>query len=397
MKLELLGNLNDASERINIIVSEMYPQEKCKIELTITYSWCTTKMYGTAMYMADENGIVDLEKTVPIDKKYKSANSMGMFAILDEQWCKFKAKPDRNYAREYVICTFSAICASEKVEKTINRKFADENVDCMESEKGRYFYHVDNNKRNKILLLGGSEASMNAVSPLAASLTRQGSDVLLLHYYGKRKWMPVKLEMVEEAIQWLKNDDAKQISIIGMSKGAELALLSGTTLRGIDKVVAIAPSEYVYQCPWGLLSSWSYQGKCFPCVYIGILGIVDFYKNILFKLFRLPTGYLFAYVVGTAIAPFKEKKRIKVEKIDVPLCMVAGAKDSLWQSKNAIEHIQKQRKNALDEAYIYENCGHSFQMPFIFGNSKEYGGTALDNMNASEDAWKKINEFLQRT
>lgn len=397
MKLTITGNEEIASERLNFIISDLEAGAQCKIALKVEYSWYTGSMYSSAVYQANESGIIDLSKEVPVKKEYKTANSMGLFAILEDEKGRFESKQDRDYTKEYMLCTFSVTCGEEEISKTIKRRFSQSDVSCMEPEElvGRYFYHVDKKRRNKILLLGGSEYSMNATSPLAASLTRNGSDILLLDYSNKNKFAPIPIERVQEAIQWLKKEETAQLCVIGMSKGAELALFSASKLEGIDKVIAISPGEYIYQNPWSFGSSWKYQGKRVPYVHLWVFPALDFYKNLVFSFLGLPTGYLISYQLGTALALFKRKKRIPVEEIDAELCLIAGGKDSVWLSKKAVVNIAKSREGRSDKVYLFEKCGHVFDIPFVFGSNDSNGGNILDNMDAGEDAWIKVDTFIK--
>lgn len=397
MKLTIIGNEEIASERLNFIISDLKANAQCQIELKVNYSWYMGGMYSSAAYQADERGTVDLSKEIPVKREYEIANSMGLFAILENEKGRFESKRDRDYTKEYILCTLSVRCDDEKVSRTIKRHFSQSDVSCVEPEEltGRYFYHVDKKRRNKILLLGGSEYSMNAISPLAASLTRNGSDVLLLDYSRGKKFVPIPIERVQEAIQWLKKEETDQLCVIGMSKGAELALFSASKFVGIDKVVAISPGEYIYQNPWSLGSSWKYQGRRVPYVHLWVLPILDFYKNLVFSFLGLPTGYLISYQLGTAMELFKRKKRIPVEEIDAEICLIAGGKDTVWQSKKSVMNIAQNRKDKNDKVYLYEKCGHVFDIPFVFGSNDNNGGNILDNMNAGEDVWKKVNDFLQ--
>jgi hypothetical protein len=60
----------------------------------------------------------------------------------------------------------------------------------------------------------------------------------------------VPLETVDRAVEWLRKQptvDPNRIAIVGVSKGAELALLSASRNPRIKAVVAIAPSSVVFQ------------------------------------------------------------------------------------------------------------------------------------------------------
>lgn len=57
----------------------------------------------------------------------------------------------------------------------------------------------------------------------------------------------VPIEPFEKAVQWLKEKGYEKIFIYGISKGAELALLTASLIKDISGVVALSPSH----CVWG--------------------------------------------------------------------------------------------------------------------------------------------------
>ena len=122
---------------------------------------------------------------------------------------------------------------------------------------GHYFYHLDKETTHSILLLGGSEGVANPMLPIAACLANKGFNVLSLQYFSPagdpdpRKELPaflrlIPVEYIDSGIDWLCNmSETADVSIMGFSRGAELALLTSTLNEKVKKVITVSPSVYV--------------------------------------------------------------------------------------------------------------------------------------------------------
>lgn len=125
-----------------------------------------------------------------------------------------------------------------------------------------------------VVVLGGSGGG--APEDIAGLLASYGLTTLALAYFGAlplpAALVEIPLEYVRNAILWLRAQDGVRpgrISIVGRSRGGELALLAGATFSEVGAVVAYVPSALTW---WGLQgggwsgrSAWSYRGRGLPC------------------------------------------------------------------------------------------------------------------------------------
>lgn len=415
MKIDIIGNANLVDERINLIISELKPLEIYTVKLTVTYSWSNLPMEGKATYKSNRKGFLDLSETEPIKGCYKGIDSMGLFAGMKDKKGVLKKRPERDFTEEFITCRFTVSGKDEIDESTIKRFFVDKNIkrtSLSQSFRGEYYYCEETSTKAEVILLGGSEGGINSILPIAACLANKGFDVLALQYFSPiNDPMPVKylpnmldripIEYVERATDWLtQTKPNKDIYIMGYSKGAELALISATKIPLIKKVVAISPSAYAFNgISLTLFSSWSYCRKNIPCIhFIPVLPIIDIIKNFCFSILNLPIGYWLTYELSKGLCINKEKTRIRIEDISGDICLIAGTNDTMWNSSGDVklmeEILKKEERKYSNVRYIYSKAGHAFYPPFIFEAVTLYGGKTLPVLQANEDSWKKIVEFL---
>ncbi len=281
-------------------------------------------------------------------------------------------------------------------------------------------------KRPAIILLGGSEGG-SMVTRGAAQLASYGFAVLALPYYSPPEWPSQKAELpalpaafadipierLNEARAWLQarevanaDVDAKQIAIHGTSKGAEFALLAGVHLPWVTSVVAVVPTDVVWE-GWGdkvepgKHASFAFNGKPFPFVP---------YKDFAQEFMGFQTGEDIRIRrpqdKGRAANPAAAvAARIPVERIKAPLMLVAGQDDQVWNSAMMAHNIAERRASANLEtvSLIYSDAGH-YLSATGYDPTTQYdvgpmkgGGTPMGNAHAQADAWPKTIAFLQRT
>lgn len=416
MNITITGNNEYVDERINFIISDLKPETECKIELNLLYSWDDTPCSSYGIYRADHNGVVNLAETGPLTGSYKGSDSMGLFASCKEIRPIIHPRHERDFTKEYIDCRFSVTCDSEMLEENFTRFFTSKEVIYKRVSvpvTGHYFYHANNNNTHSILLLGGSEGVANPMLPTAACLANKGFNVLSLQYFSpSRDPLPVKelpvflrlipIEYINNGIDWLcEMSGSTHVSIMGFSRGAELALLTSTLNEKVKKVVAISPSAYVWQGIFTISSAWSFEKRPIPClIVIPILGFIDSLKNTLMGLFDLPQGYYFSYELSRKLVPnkYKEKARIKIEKTDANILLVAGSNDYVWNSKAAVKIIadvmESHHKGDKIFCKVYKKAGHYFRPPFIFGEEVIGGENKIILSNANEDFWASTINFL---
>lgn len=240
---------------------------------------------------------------------------------------------------------------------------------------GEYFRPAGASSRTAVVLLGGSNGGLgNGFA--AGLLASHGYPVLSLAYFGApglpTTLQRIPLEYFQHAISWLAKQpeaDPKRITVIGVSRGGEAALLIGATYpKLVRAVAAYVPSDTVYPSPTNYsVPAWTLAGK------------------------------------GVASTP------IAVEKIGGPVFLVGGGDDQLWPSGFAVTSVAKRMRDHGRHdvtALTYEQAGHGAgaiapnvaTSPTI--NSRYgflyLGGTPAADAAARADSWPKLLRFLSR-
>jgi dienelactone hydrolase len=383
-----------------------------------------------ATFAVGADGTLDISRVAPKQGAYKQADPRGLFwsmqpvpgevaseRKMQEVQLQARAIADNKLIAEKVLTFVNALAnvKTEPVEKFPGALFA---IQTSES-KGK-------NKRPAIILLGGSEGG-SGVTRGAAQLASHGFAILALPYYSPVVWPSQKAELptlpaafadipidrLNEARAWLKaredvnaDVDASRIAIHGTSKGAEFALLAGVHLPWVTSIVAVVPSDVVWE-GWGpniepgKRPSFSLNGKAFPFV-----PYEDFAKEFMgFQTgddvrIRRPQDKGRAANAAAAVAA-----RIPAERIKAPVMVIAGQEDQVWNSAMMAHNIAERRAEAKLEtvSLIYTDAGHylsgSGYNPTTQYNASpmKSGGTPEGNARAQADAWPKTIAFLKRT
>lgn len=263
-----------------------------------------------------------------------------------------------------------------------------------------------------IIALGGSEGGDSAARGDASRFAAQGYAVLGLPYYSPaygdqpqeveglpKAFVDIPLDLVERARDWLRartDVDGERIGLYGVSKGAEFALAAAARVDGLAAVVAIVPSDVVWEGwgdgqPEGTSASFSWRGKALPFVpYVGMNA--EFAKFGTGETPRLRTPQ----DAGRRAHPdAAATARIRVEDIDEPVLVAGGEKDDIWASGEMARAIAERRAAAGLQTVIYDfpEAGH-FLGGTGEGSVNDAGGEA--NLAAQKMVWPATLAFLDR-
>ena len=250
-----------------------------------------------------------------------------------------------------------------------------------------------------VIVLGGSEGGLGGSRGLARHLADEGFGAIAVSYFGEAGQLPkldqIPIEPVGRALAWLqaRPEIHGPIAVMGISKGAELALLTASREPEIKAVVVGVPSSVVWAGidmaggPVG--SSWTANGQ--PLTYTHY----DLSKGF--------TGVFNLYNDSLTAAP--AEARIPVETIQGPVMMVSGQADSLWPSSrmaNEVEERLKEHHFAYPVVNIaYPDVGHAaFGIPVApdapgLERATYLGGTLPGLVAARADGWPRILAFLR--
>ena len=249
-----------------------------------------------------------------------------------------------------------------------------------------------------ILLLGGSEGGLNkAGARQAALLAARGYVVLHLAYFAgpgqPNALKNIPLEIFFRALDWLKARPEvahDRIGIIGVSKGAEAALLVASRRPELKIAVLGVPSSVVWPGIDGprlvTESSWTEAGKPVPFTPYGWTGewrgIHALYADALADPTKAALGVIPAERAGGAIV------------------MLCGEADTLWPScpmaRAVAARLSKVGYRHPVTLLAYPDAGHaSFGPPLDpaapgTATIGALGGTVAGNSAARADGWPKV-------
>jgi dienelactone hydrolase len=263
-----------------------------------------------------------------------------------------------------------------------------------------------------LIVLGGSEGGDALARRFAPAFVEQGYAVLGLPYYspdwsGRGSQFPqlpaaffnIPVETVGNARDWLcRRSDVRcdAMGVYGVSKGAELALLAGSLIDGFQAIVAIVPSDVVWE-GWGPGaepgggSSFSWRGEPLPFVpYVGMNEeLAKFSDRAARPRLRLPHDR------GRHGAPDRAvRARIAVERIDEPVLVAGGDADQTWNSGEMAQAVAERRAEAglKTVALIFTDAGHG-----LAGNGDPGAGAFTEqDLAAQREIWPATLEFLRR-
>ena len=240
-------------------------------------------------------------------------------------------------------------------------------------------------RRHAIIVLGGSEGGSYTARLMAPKLASHAYAFLGLPYFSPTGYSasgetPAELPLLpaafagipvdrfQQARDWRArhpNVDVNRIAVYGASKGAEFALNASTRMPWIKAVVAVVPSDVVWE-GWGPGAekgdrpSFAWKGESLAYVpYLDFASEFDGYRT------NTPVIVRRAQDRGRAANPDRvPAARIPVERYAGPLLLVAGGDDQLWDSGGMAKNIAAARRRSASEkrqatqTLIYPNAGH---------------------------------------
>ncbi len=251
-----------------------------------------------------------------------------------------------------------------------------------------------------IIVLGGSEGGFGGSRGLARRLAAEGFSSIAVAYFGETgqptKLDQIPIEPVSRALDWLNARPGADgpVAIVGVSKGAELALLVASRNPAIKAVVVGVPSNVVWQgidqTGGATGSSWTADGQ--PLAYApydmskGFTGVFNLYRD--------------------SLDAARAEAEIPVERIAGPVLMVSGAADTLWPSAEMAGRVER-RLRAHGFAHqvinlVYPDAGHAvFGAPVAadapgLQNAISVGGTVPGLVAARADGWPRVLAFLHQ-
>lgn len=428
-RFELSADTALVDERIGIAVSGLAPGAMVTVRLVSQSP--AGSLRSSATFRADANGRVDLARDSALAGDYRGVHVMGLFWSLMRD-----AAPAAGPLRIPVALAppplpsiLSAEIGSRVVAiDTVWRRVMHPGVRLSavrDSGLTAVFYQPPGpGPHPAIIVVGGSLGGLTPPHGPTGGLASRGYAVLSLAYFAAEN-VPerlgnIPLEYFERAIRWLAAQptvDSTRLAVYGTSRGGELALILGATYPQLRAVVANLPSHVAW--PGMLVDSlytpaWTLHGK--PLPYMNTPALPgDVARHAGCRDLRDCPNLLGIHNFLARLEDEKaqEQAAIPVERINGPVLLVAGKSDSIWPSAWMADQVaQRLRRHNFEhpvEHYAYENAGHSIGRPYastrgvgarnrhpLSGTINVSGGTPEGTAVASEDAWRRTLDFLDK-
>lgn len=258
-------------------------------------------------------------------------------------------------------------------------------------------------RKGVVVTFGGSEGSSNI--DIAKKVAKEGYEVYSMYFFGQENQRDsiarVPLEFFEELHTEIEKNSIKNkpLTLIGASRGAELALILASKYPDIiDNIVLYAPSAYVFggvvDDTGEELSSWTYNGEEIPFLKESDLFRDEVGKSIVKRAMTKPMVLepIFTYLIeegGNA-----EEAMISISSVKANILIFAGKDDQLWPSYMMAQKIVEEHRGE-NQLVAYDDVGHSFYGPTEY-NNMAMGGEYEKNVEAGKDSDKKLFEALER-
>jgi len=249
-----------------------------------------------------------------------------------------------------------------------------------------------------VLVLAGSSGRTDAGR--ADLLAASGATALAIRWFGGINQPPVpreiRLETFVEALDLLAKE-CDRLAILGLSYGAEAALLTAVRDSRVNAVIAVCPTDVVWE---GARSSavdvptskWTWRDAPVPFVPL----------DPTWKARENPPAFTPYYRQSKQIASPRiiESARIPVERFAGELVLIAGGDDQVWPSLEYARNIADVRdRHGLKTVLIEDDsAGHQVVFPGerAMGSKRPYriGGSvpAAERLGAS--AWPTVQAAL---
>jgi pimeloyl-ACP methyl ester carboxylesterase len=376
---------------------------------------------SAAVFASGPDGVVDLGVQAPVSGTYKGADAMGLF---------WSMRPDVDAKTgDHAVFTITdwfkpieteiEVADADRVlgSVTIERRFAEPTVQCtMITDRGIHglLCHPSDGRRHPtVIVLGGSDGGFGEPDT-ALLLASRGFTTMALAYFGvaglPSTLQDIPVEYFGSAMEWLRGRpevDFDFVGLLGVSRGAEAALLIGATYPEVKAVVARSPSHVLWEgvtarhLPGG--PAWTLGGKPLPYV-----------PN------RIPVWFFSQYAWDTLVGdPVRQtplftydlqafgdtsRAEIPVENIHGPVLLLSGRDDQIWPSSfmatRVMERLRRHHHPYEDEHFSYDRVGHPIPFEYVptagsrRGSKLAVGGTPEGAALAQADGWPRILRFL---
>lgn len=382
---------------------------------------------SSGVFVAARGGLVDTAVQDSIGGSYCGVDAGGMFwsmrvdahtGMERATFCKETSEPDG--------VAFVADTADGQIACAIlERRWTAPNTEVRELRTegmvGRLYVPPHCSRLPVVVVLGGSGGGFDLDK--AAVLSRHGFAALALAYFGMPplpQWLHrVPVEYFDRALAWLDAQmdiDSRRLGLLGVSRGAELALLLSSRQPQIRAVVAYAPSAIA----WGsggrdrttgeLIPCWTCDDEAIPFAPLPLRGFAA--RSVIpVGLFRRPVKFRNLFRAALRNRKAVERAMIPLEQTRGPILLISGGDDQVWPAAQMAETIVARLRShgfahAVEHVH-YPKAGHSLRYPALPTTARasrsrgmtfpiSFGGKAAADARAQEDAWRRSLAFLRQ-
>ena len=319
---------------------------------------------GRGLFRADANGRVAVARASSRAGTYRGRDAMGLFWSMRRAGTAMYFIPPAGPTAMTVQALVSGrlIAGARFTRRRVAAGIAVKTLTLgNDGLYGRFRFRPKAPPRATVLLLGGSEGGLFG-REIAQTLASRGVPTLTLAYFGEpglpRALKNIPLEYFEKALRWLGSQpsvDARKLAILGSSRGAEAALLVGSTYPELVRgVIAYAPSSVAYR-------GWMRKGRPVP-------------------------------------AWPRPAATIAVERVAGPILLVSGVEDTVWASSLFAEQIAKRRRAYRKSvtSLVFQAAGHAVGTVIPNLPVGTQGGTREGDARARARAWPAVLRLLKR-
>jgi alpha-beta hydrolase superfamily lysophospholipase len=395
------------------------PRDSVTISACLHYPWAPDLEFkSSAHFRADDQGRIDLAKQAPESGDYSFVDRMGLIASLHSSDPNaFKKILSGIGINESMHIDFTAQHDGEQTTIQVERRFlatdaAREQIH--DDFVGELFYSKDTTGP-VIVWIGGSGSNLGINALICGPLASHGCAVLSLPFFNEpglpKSLSHIPLEYFDKAIEWLAHHPAtsgRPICLLGMSKGAEAALLVATRHPEISKVVLWAPNAWCFQ---GIAlkneSSWTLGEKDLPYIRLKTSWLLSELWHCFVT--NTPFGFTNVYRRGIERAKNRETARIPVERSHADFLLVAGDECGMWNtlegSRELMDTLKHRNGGQKQELIVYQHTGEPYLVPYVIPCdyhtvrmaprlTLDSGGSLEGNFRALVGAWERTLDFF---